>query len=458
MTSSILGSGLVFLDSTAVNIALPTVGHDLDTGLAGFQWIVNGYLLALSAFILLGGSLGDRFGRRRIFNIGTALFGFASLLCGIAPSTAMLIAARSLQGVGGALLVPTSLAMLHAAFHPSDRGEAVGSWSGFSGLATIVGPLLGGWLIDHVSWRAVFLINPALSAVAIWMGSRYVPETHGDQASKRLDFPGTTAVAVALAGIVYAAIEGPRSGWTSPPILAATGVGLVALVAFFLIERHSPHPMLPLHLFRSQTFRGANATSATVYFVLGGVFFLLAIHLQEVVGYNALEAGAVTVPVTLLLFLLSPLAGRLAGRIGPRLPTAVGLFITAVGTGLLSGIDADAQFVSDILPGLLIFGIGLGLTVAPLTTAALSSLDESRVGLASGVNNAVTRAAQLLAIALLPFAAGLSRSDATPASVSTEGFFQAMWIAAVMLLVGSGTAWWTLPTEPPGGETFEETR
>src|SRR5262245_57283249 len=314
LLASILGSGMAFLDATAVNLALPAIGDDLGAGFAGFQWIINGYMLTFAALLLTGGSLGDRSGRRRIFELGVALFAATSIACAAAPGVLGLIVARMAQGVGAALLVPTSLALIQSSFAPSDRRRAIGTWSGLSGLATVLGPVLGGWLIGAVSWRAIFFINPAIAVLAIWAARRFQPEGKGASRGP-IDIAGSVTVALGLGGVVFALIEGPARGW--PPAVVATGAaGLVLLAAFLLVEARAANPMLPLRFFRNRAFAGANATTLIVYAVLSGVFFLLTLELQRVVGYSPLAAGAATMPVTVMLFVLSPLAGRLADRTG----------------------------------------------------------------------------------------------------------------------------------------------
>jgi EmrB/QacA subfamily drug resistance transporter len=447
---------MVFLDGTATNVALPAIGSDLSVGFSGFQWIVNGYLLPLGALLLLGGSMADLYGRRRIFLIGTVGFAAASALCGFAQTASQLVLFRIIQGVAAALLVPASLAMLQGEFAQEERGRAIGAWSGFSGLSTIVGPLLGGWLVDSVSWRWIFFINPVLAAAVYWLTVRYVPRSApgerqerssrvepGDEPSDRrsLDWVGALFAVLGLGGVIFALIEGPGRGWSAPIVWLTGAAGSFFLVAFLVYEAKHESPMLPLRFFRSRRFTGANAVTVFVYFVLSGMFFLLTLELQKVMGYSALEAGAAGTPVTLILLFLSPIAGRFSDRFGPRIPMTLGPLLAAAGVAMLSGVGEGSSYWGGILPALVVFGIGLGLTVAPLTATALSALDDAHAGIASGVNNAIARIAQLLGIPLLPLAAGLSGMEEIAGSEFTEGFARAMWIGAALLVVGAILAW-----------------
>jgi EmrB/QacA subfamily drug resistance transporter len=435
LVASIFGSGMAFLDATAVNVALPAIESDLHTGFAGLQWVLNGYLLALAGLVLSGGSIADRFGRRRIFLAGVIGFAAASVLCGIAPSAGVLIGSRMLQGVAAALLVPASLAMVQGAFEPADRGQAIGAWSGFSGLTTILGPLLGGWFADTISWRLVFLINPLLALVTIVIALKWVPESRHARA-RHLDPAGAIAVTLGLGGIVFALIEGPELGWMHAAVLGSAAGGLAALVAFIIIERHVRDPTLPLEFFRRRRFTGVTAATVPIYIALGGVMFLLTLQLQRVAQYSALGAGAALSPVTLILLVLSPPAGRFASSRGPKLPMTLGPLLAAAGIALMSRVDANGTYIGDVLPAILVFGLGLGLTVAPLTAAAMAALDDEHAGLASGVSNAVTRVAQLLAISMLPLAAGLSGIHQIGGDAFSEGFKRATWIAAALMSAG----------------------
>ncbi len=441
-----LGSGLAFLDGTVVNVALPEIGRDLDASTSSLQWILNGYLLSLASLILLGGSLGDRYGRRRIFVFGVGLFTVASLLCAIAPSVELLIAARLLQGVGGALLTPGSLAMIEASFRPADRAKAIGAWSGLSGVATALGPLLGGYLVDAVSWRAIFLINLPVGVLVMVMARRHVPETRDPRAGGRLDYPGAVLAALGLAGTTYALIEAPDAG-ASPLVLIAAIGGVAALVAFLVVERRSANPMMPLGIFSSKQFSAANLVTFVVYTALGGVFFLLVAFLQISLGYSAVAAGAASLPVTVLLLALSARSGALAQRIGPRVPLTVGPLVIAAGLLLMTRIDPGESYVSAVLPAVIVFGLGLVLVVAPVTATVLAAADERNAGIASGINNAVSRVGGLLAVAVLPVVAGLSGDAFYDPAAMTDGFRIAMVVCAALAALGGVFAWLTISSD-----------
>ncbi len=433
--ATILGSGMALLDGTVVNVALPAIGDDLGADVAGLQWTLNGYLLPLAALILVGGAFGDRYGRRRVFLIGVVWFAVASVLCALAPSTEVLVAARALQGVGGALLTPNSLAIIQASFRREDRGTAIGAWSALGGIAAAIGPLLGGYLVDAISWRAVFLINLPMAA-AVLVAVKRVPESRDDSADGRPDLAGALAAVVGLGGVTYALIEAPERGTTSAAVLTAGLLGAVALVAFVVVERRGRSPMLPFDIFASRQFTFANVITFVVYGALGGVFFLLVVHLQGSLGYSPLEAGAASLPVTLLMLVGSPYAGRIAQRIGPRLPLTIGPLGIAAGMLLMVRITPGASYVGAVLPAVLVFGAGLALTVAPVTATVLAAADDRHAGVASGVNNAVARAAGLLAVAVLPVAAGITGSAYDDPSALTDGFQLAAVITA--LLAASG--------------------
>ena len=445
LLATVLGSGMAFIDATVVNIALPRIGAPLGADAAALQWTVNGYTLPLAAFILLGGSLGDRFGRRRVFVIGVAWFAVASLLCGIAPNTETLIAARALQGVGGALLTPGSLAILQASFSPDERSRAIGAWSGLGGIAGAAGPFLGGWIVSAASWRWVFLLNLPLAAVVIVAAMRHVPESFDPAAARRIDGAGTLVGALGLAGVTYGFTAWPERGATDPEVLGALAVGVAAMIGFIRIEQTSSHPMLPLDVFRSRAFSATNLVTFVVYGAIGGVFFFLVITLQVVAGFSPLAAGLASLPVTVLMLLLSPRAGALAERIGPRLPMSAGPLVCAVGVVLLAGIGPDTTYATDVLPGILVFGLGLSLTVAPLTATALASAADSRAGIASGVNNAVARAAGLMAVAVLPLVAGVGSSLVDAATLG-PAHRTAMLICASLLAAGGLLALGTIPS------------
>ncbi len=439
VVAAVLGSGMAFLDGTVVNVALPSIGKDLHADLAGLQWVLDAYLVTLTAFLLLGGALGDRFGRRRVFEIGVGIFTAASVLCGVAPSVELLVAARALQGVGGAMLVPGSLALLSVTMHRDDRSRAVGAWSGLTGVASALGPLLGGWLVDASSWRWVFLINVPL-AVAVVVIVRGVPESRASDAPPGLDYPGATVVAGGLVALTAGLIDGGEAWSTRAITLVA--VGVVLLTAFVLIELQSRHPMLPLGLFRSMQFTGANLVTFSVYAGLGVAFFLVVLNLQAALGYSALEAGMALLPVTAVMLLLSARMGALAQRIGPRIPMTVGPVVVGAGLLWLSMIEPGDSYVSTVLPAALVFGLGLSITVAPLTAAVLGAVDEQLLGVGAGTNNAVARLAGLLAVAVLPSLAGVELTATGGGSL--PGYQTAMGIAAALCVAGAATAWLTI--------------
>jgi EmrB/QacA subfamily drug resistance transporter len=442
---TVLASGMAFLDGTVVNVALPELGRDLDATLGGLQWTVNGYTLSLAALILLGGSLGDRFGRRRIFVLGTIWFGVASVLCAFAPTVEILVLARVFQGIGGALLTPGSLAILQATFHPEERARAIGAWSGLSGVSTAIGPFVGGWLVEAGSWRWVFVLNIPLAVLVVVL-SPQIPETRDPAAAQRFDVPGALLGALSLAGLTFAMIQAPEDGLSTAVVTTAV-TGLVAAVAFVVVEQRSAHPMLPMSIFRSRQFSAVNAVTLAVYAALAGVFFFVVVHLQVVVGWSPTASGVAMMPVTLLLLFLSARAGALAQRIGPRLPMTIGPAVAAVGLVLLSRITEGAGYVVDVLPGTVLLGLGLALTVAPLTAAVLGAVDVTRAGLASGVNNAVARTAGLVAVAALPLLVGLSGSDYQDPSAFTDGYRAAMLVCAGLLALGALLAFATVRNE-----------
>ena len=401
LLATILGSSIVFLDGTVVNVALPAIQEGLDTGLATQQWVVEAYLLTLVAVLLVGGSLGDLYGRRRMFIVGLCGFALTSALCAIAPSGGFLIAARALQGVAGALLVPGSLAILSATFQGEERGRAVGTWTAWSGIATVLGPAGGGLLVDALDWRWIFWINLPLIALTIQIARTSIRESSDPDACPGIDSVGIGLSAIGLAGPVFALIEQPREGWGSPLVFVPMIVGVAALAGFVAWERRARAPMLPMSLFAVRNFSAANLSTLAVYAALGGAMFFLSLFLQQVAEYSAFEAGLATVPITLVLFALSRRFGALSSRIGPRLPMTVGPLLCGAGLLLLMRVDADADYLGEVLVGLLPFSLGLAMTVAPLTSTVLDSVEERRAGIASGVNNAVSRVAGLLAIAVI---------------------------------------------------------
>ncbi len=433
---TVLGSGIAFLEATVVNVALPAIGADLGANVAGLQWTLNGYLLTLAALILIGGSLGDRYGRRRIFVIGVVWFTTASALCSLAPSVGVLVAARIVQGVGGAMLTPGSLAIIESGFRPADRARAIGAWSALGGIAGAVGPLVGGWLIDVVDWRAIFLINLPLGAFIVWAAPRHIPESRDESATGRLDLRGSALAALALGGFTFALIQASEKGGMSPGVVVALLVGIVAAVAFIAAERAAEQPMLPLDIFSSRQFSAANAVTFVVYAALGGVFFLLVITLQVVLGYSAIAAGAAALPVTVIMLALSARSGALAQRIGPRLPLTFGPLLIAAGMVILSGIGAGDSYVGAVLPGIVVYGLGLALVVAPITATVLAAAEARHAGVASGVNNAVARTAQLAAVAALPLIVGLSGNDFQNPAALQNGFQEAMLVTAALAALG----------------------
>ncbi|WP_430498701.1 MFS transporter [Micromonospora trifolii] len=447
LLAAVLASGMVFLDSTVVNVALPKLGQDLGANVADLQWTINGYLLMLAAFVLLGGALGDRFGRRRIFLIGVVWFTAASVLCGLAQDTGMLIAARFLQGAGGALLTPGSLSVLQASFHPDDRGRAIGAWAGLSGVSTALGPFIGGWLIDTLSWRWIFFLNLPIAVLVLLAALRWVPESRDESASRtegqgrtrrRFDVAGALLGALALAGVTYALIDAPARGFDSAEVLIAAVVGVLSAVAFVLLERRrGDAAMLPTGLFSSRLFSVLNLFTVVVYAALGGFTFFFAVYLQNVVGWSAFRTGIALLPMTLLLLVGSARAGALSARIGPRLPLAIGPVVAAVGLLLLRGVGPGASYWRDVLPGVLLFGIGLTLVVAPLTASVLAAVQDRFSGVASGFNNAASRAGGLLAVAALPLLVGLSGGGYEQKAELTDAFRGAMEWCAGLLVAGA---------------------
>ena len=399
LVAAILGTTVVTVDSTVVNVALPAIADDLGGGLAGQQWTSNAYLLTLSSLLLVAGSLGDLFGARRVFAIGVAGFGVTSIFCAVAPTVELLIVARALQGVFGALLTPAALAVIVATFPPDERGRAVGAWTAWGGIGTVLGPLIGGQLVDTASWRWIFAINVPIVLITLFLVLRVVPEGRGRAADAKVDVIGATLCALGLAGITYGLIEQPLHGWGDPQVAAPLLVGAAMFAAFVVWEARSPHPMLPLSLFRRRNFAIGNIETFSMYAGLGLLFFFLVLFLQQVAGYSALEAGTTTIPVTLVIFLFSTRFGALADRFGPRFFMGFGPLIAAAGLAFFLRLDADVDYLTELLPGLLIFSVGLAMTVAPLTATVLADADEHNAGIASGVNNAIARVASLIAIA-----------------------------------------------------------
>ncbi len=399
LVAAILGTTVVTVDSTVVHVALPAIEDDLGGGLAGQQWTANAYLLTLSSLLLVAGSLGDLFGARRVFAIGVTGFGVTSIFCAVAPTVELLVVARALQGVFGALLTPAALAVIVATFPPDERGRAVGAWTAWGGMGTILGPLIGGQLVDSASWRWIFAINVPIVLITLFLVLRVVPEGEGRAADAKVDVIGATLCALGLGGITYGLISQPVHGWGSPGVAVPLIAGVILFASFVAWEARSAHPMLPLTLFRRRNFAVGNIETFSMYAGLGLLFFFLVLFLQQVAGYSALEAGTTTIPVTLVLFALSTRFGALADRHGPRFFMGVGPLVAAVGLAFFLRVDADVDYLTDLLPGLMIFSLGLAMTVAPLTATVLADADEHNAGIASGVNNAIARAASLIAIA-----------------------------------------------------------
>jgi EmrB/QacA subfamily drug resistance transporter len=441
IAATVLGSGMAAIDATVVGIALPTIGKEFHASFGALQWVVNGYTLTLSALLLVGGSLGDHYGRRRIFTVGVAWFTLASAACALAPGTAVLIALRILQGAGAALLTPGSLAIIQASFDVDDRGRAIGAWTGLGGVASAIGPFLGGWLIAAASWRLIFFINVPVGVAVLLIASRHVPETRDPDARGRIDIEGATLGFLALAGITFGLVSGPTLGWGRPAVLLPLLGGVVAAGGFIVVELRSSSPMLPMELFRRQQFSVTNAVTFVVYAALGGALFLLPVVLQVVGGYTPLQSGIALLPLTVIMLLLSARSGRLATRIGPRLQMSVGPVIVGAGLALLSRVGTDTSYLTGVLPAMLVFGLGLSATVAPLTATALSSVPAEHAGLASAVNNDVARVGQLMAVALLPALTGITGSAYLHPAKLAHGFRMAAIAAGIACVVaGVGAA------------------
>jgi EmrB/QacA subfamily drug resistance transporter len=445
LVAAILASGMGFVDGTLVNVALPAIQKSLGANLAQAQWVVEAYMLLLSALLLVGGALGDRHGRRRVFAIGVAIFTAASVACAAAPNVQVLIGARAVQGVGAALLTPGSLALVSANFPENERGRAIGIWSGFSGIATAFGPVLGGFLVDHLSWRWAFLVNVPLGLAVLLVAWRRLPESRAPAGPA--DTAGATLATLALGGIVVAFIEAPARGWTSATVLAAGAVGVVATAAFLLVEHRRQAPMLPLDVFRVRDFAVANGLTLLLYAALGGGLFWLPIVLIRAHGYSAAAAGATLVPFILVMFLLSGWAGHLVDRVGPRLPLVVGPAIAAVGFALLAVPGEHARsYWTAFFPAVLVLGIGMAVTVAPLTTTVMNAVGPERAGIASGINNAVARAAGLLAIAVFGVVVVAAGSDLV------AGFRHVMLASGALALLASTSAWAMRGARPQRGK------
>lgn len=436
LTATVLGSALSFVDATVVNIALPSLGADLGVGTAGLTWVVNAYALTLAAFVLLGGALGDRYGRRRVFLVGVTVFALASALCGLAPGPGTLVLARAVQGVGAALLIPTSLAILQASFAPGDRARAIGAWSGLTGVAAAIGPFLGGWLVQAASWRWVFLINLPLALIVVVAALRYVPESRNPAAAGRLDVPGSALLVVALAALTYGLTTSAEAGPGAPAAAGLLAGGLVLLGLFLLWERRSSSPVLPPAVLGARLFVVVNLVTFLVYAALGAVFFTLVVALQVGSGLSPLAAGLSLLPVTLLMLVFSSPVGALMTRTGPRLLMTAGPLVAAVGVVLLGRAAAGADDVLEVLLPATVFGAGLTLLVTPLTATVLSALPGEQAGLASGVNNAVARTAGLLAVAAVPLVGGLGDEGFADPQRVRDAFVLVAWGCAAMLVAG----------------------
>jgi EmrB/QacA subfamily drug resistance transporter len=418
------------LDATVVNVALPQIGEDLNANVGGLQWVLTGYLLALASLILLGGALGDHFGRRKVFVTGTVWFAGASALCGAAPSLEVLVSARILQGVGGALLTPGSLAILQASFRQDDRAAAVGAWSGLGGFAGAIGPFIGGGLVDGPGWRWAFLINLPIAAICVACTYAAVPETRDPHAARGLDIAGAALAVVGLGASTWALTEAGPRGWFDSVVVVAGAASITALGAFVWRMLHAHDPLVPPALFRNRTFTVVNLETVLLYGALGVAFFLVAYQLQVAAGWSALEAGLALLPVTALMLVLSAASGSLAQRIGPRLQLTVGPLLAGAGLVLLARIGPEASWMVDVLPGAVTFGLGLVTFVAPLTATVMAAADPDHVSVASGVNNAIARAAALAALALIPVISGLS--VASSAAEVTSSYRLALLMAATL--------------------------
>ncbi|CAM4119542.1 MFS transporter [Kibdelosporangium persicum] len=435
LATTIMASGMAMLDGTIVNVALPRIGTELDASVAGLQWILDGYLLSLASLILIAGSLGDRYGRRKVFVIGIVWFGLASLLCGIAPNTELLVVARILQGIGGALLTPGSLAILQSSFDRADRARAIGAWSGLGGIAAAVGPLVGGVLVQAWSWRLAFLVNLPIAVVCVWMARKYVPESRDEQMRGHPDIVSSALGAVGLAGVTTALVEAPVRG-PDPLVLIAGILGFVGVVSFVVLQKRMRDPLVPPEMFRDSTFTLSNALTFVVYTALGGVMMLMVLQLQVSLGYGPTAAGIAGLPITIIMLLTSSLSGRIAQRIGPRLQLVAGPFIIAAGMLLMMRIGPDASYVTEVLPAVIVFGIGLATVVAPVTATVLAAAEDRHAGVASGVNNAIARTGGLLAVAVLPAVAGLNGAAYTDPAALTSAWQTSLMICAVLAAVG----------------------
>jgi EmrB/QacA subfamily drug resistance transporter len=447
LAATVLGAALTFIDATVVNLALPHLAADLGAGAEALTWVVNAYTLTLAALVLLGGALGDRLGRRRVYLLGIVGFAIASAACGLAPNVTTLIAARAVQGVAAALLTPGSLALLQASFAPKDRARAIGAWSGLTGVAGAIGPLFGGWIIGFADWRWAFLVNLPIAAVVVVITRRHVPESRPPPAGDRLDWTGAGLLAICLALLTFA-----LTAWSGAPFLSFRVLGCILLsmavgAAFAFWERRSPAPLVPVRLFASRVFVVANVVTFLVYAALGVVFFALGIVLQVGAGRSPIQAGLSLLPVTVLMLLFSSRAGALMDRVGARLPMTLGPLVAAAGVALLTRIGAEVNYLSDVLLSTTVFGAGLTLLVTPLTATVLAAVPDEVVGLASGVNNAVARTAGLLAVAAVPMVGGLGGRGMTDPRQVVAGFETLMWCCVLLLVSGAALSWMGVPSK-----------
>lgn len=449
LLAAILGSSLAFIDGTVVNVALPAIQRELGADTSDAQWIMESYALFLASLLLVGGVLGDRFGRKRFFMIGTGLFTLASIACSLSKAVEPLIVARAVQGIGAALVVPGSLALISATFPQSERGAAIGTWSAFTGITAAIGPVIGGFLVDHYSWTWAFLVNAPVGVVLLAICMMKVPESKGAAAPGSIDVLGASLVTVGLAGLVFAFIEAPTRGWTAAPIWGTLVIGVLACVLFVRVEARAASPMLPLRLFRERNFAGANALTLLLYAALGGSLFFLPLNLIQVQGYGATVAGAALLPFIAIMFLLSRWAGRLVDRFGSKLPLIVGPLIASAGFGLFALPSVASSYWTAFFPAVCVLGFGMSVTVAPLTTTVMNSVGKELAGTASGINNAVSRTAALLAIALFGFVltqvfnATLNaelRHLHTPAALASAVLGQRQKLAGIAIPAGYPTA------------------
>jgi EmrB/QacA subfamily drug resistance transporter len=436
LAATILGSGMAFLDSTVVNIALPRIGEEFDASLAGLQWIVDGYLLSLAALILVAGSLGDRYGRRRVFLLGVVWFTASSVVCGFALNTGMLVAARVLQGVGGALLTPGALALIQSAFVREDRSRAIGAWTGLGGIAGAIGPLVGGLLVQAGSWRLAFLVNVPIGLAVLWLTTRFVPESHDATLSGRPDVWGSVLGALGLAGVTAALVEAPGRGVLDPLVVVGAVVGVASLASFVVLQARQRNPLVPPDVFANRTFVVANLVTFVVYTALSGMMLLFVLQLQVSLGYGPTLAGLASLPVSVVMLVLSARSGKAAQRFGPRWLLVFGPLVIALGMAMLTRVTPGASYLFVVLPAVVVFGLGLAAVVAPVTATVLASAEDRHAGVASGVNNAIARTAGLLAVAVLPAAAGLSGEAYADPAAMTSGWQVAMWLCAALCVVG----------------------